>query len=63
MFTFAQDSALDVGLMPLLAGSEVTANPFSLLGDMGRDFKIVVLERLLGRLKVVAKKYPTGGPG
>ena len=62
MFTFAQDSALDVGLMPLLAGSEVTANPFALLGDVGRDYKMIVVQRLLEKLKIVTKKYPSGRP-
>lgn len=63
MYTFAQDSALDVGFMPLLAGSEVTANPFSLLGDLGRDYRMIVAERLLAKLKVITKKYPSGGLG
>ncbi len=46
--------------MPLLAGSEVTANPFSLLGDMGRDYKMIMVQRLMEKLQLVTKKYPSG---
>lgn len=61
--TFAEDAALDVGFMLLLAGKEITANPFALLGDVGMSRKLISVQGLLEKLNLKYKQYPTGNIG
>lgn len=62
LYTFAEGTSLDVGFMLLMSGTHITANPFSVLGDIGKDYKIVVIDRLMERLKIRHLKFPKGIP-
>ena len=60
VYTFAEDYALDAGFLLLMAGKECYANPFSLVGDVGKSYKTYYIGRLLQKLGVFLKQYPSG---
>lgn len=60
VYTFAEDIATDVGFLTLLGGKEITANPFSVVGDIGAMRKLFILEKLLQKLNLSYKHFPTG---
>lgn len=50
IYTFAEDFAIDTGYLLLSCGNEVSANPFSIVGDIGRSVKLFAIQQLLGKL-------------
>jgi ClpP class serine protease len=55
--TFAEDLALDVGYIMLLAGQEITANPFASIGDIAKSKKVDVLTNLMGKMNMVLQSH------
>ena len=45
--------------MVLLAGKTITANPFSVVGDIGKSRKVHLIKNLLEKLEIKFKHYPT----
>jgi ClpP class serine protease len=60
IYTFAEDYALDAGFLLLMAGKEVYANPFTLVGDVGKSYKTYYIGRLLQKFNLELKQYPSG---
>lgn len=44
VYTFAEDFAIDTGYLLLCCGNEVRANPFSIVGDIGRSVKLFAVQ-------------------
>lgn len=57
IYTFAEDFAIDTGYLLLCCGNEVRANPFSIVGDIGRSVKLVAVQQLLKKLGVQHYAY------
>lgn len=57
VYTFVEDYALDAGFLLLMAGKEAYANPFSLVGDVGKSYKTYYIGRLLQKLGLSLKQY------
>lgn len=60
VYTFTEDAALDSGYLFALAGKTITANPFSVIGDIGRSRKVKVIQGLLDKFAIKFKQYPSG---
>ena len=43
-----------------MAGKEAYANPFSLIGDVGKSYKTYYIGRLLEKFNIALKQYPDG---
>lgn len=57
VYTFAEDYALDSGCLLLMAGKEAYANPFSIIGDVGKSYKTYYIGRLLESIGVGIKRF------
>lgn len=57
VYTFAEDYALDSGCLLLMAGKEIYANPFSLIGDIGKSYKTYYIGRLLERFGLSVEQF------
>lgn len=62
VYTFAEDAAMDAGFLLLMAGKEAYANPFSMIGDVGKSYKTYYIGRLLQKLNLTLKQYPNCSP-
>lgn len=60
VYTFAEDYALDAGFLLLMSGKEIYANPFTLVGDVGKSYKTYYIGRLLQKFNIELKQYPSG---
>ena len=59
VYTFAEDFVVDTGYYLMLAGNEISVNPFSVVGCIGRSYKTLVFNKLWKSLDISYDSFTT----
>jgi len=59
VYTFAEDFALGSGYAMLLASNEISVNPFTIVGCIGRSYKTLAFSKLCNKLGISFQSYTT----
>jgi hypothetical protein len=59
IYSFVEDYAIGSGYNMLLAGKEISLNPFSIVGSIGRSYKSLALSKLCKKLGITYENFTT----